>query len=470
MRARTAILACASCLVAAPAAGAATAQQTINRLNAQRTANGIPAGITEDPALTSGCALHDHYMALNHVLTHVEDPHKPGYTSAGANAGQNAVLAQGLNWDHGNPYESAPLHLDQLLAPRLVRTGSADAQGFSCTTTFPGWTRPNPVALSVYTYPGNGARIYPSETASEFPQTPGQLAGLSAGATTGPNLIVLVDAPGQQPIANPAALNGATLTGPSGPVAVRTVDGYSPDPNGGSLKLGNYISPGGFIIPVSPLSASTTYRAHVVVGFAGLETVHNWSFTTTAANPHAVFTVTGSRISFRSRSQAPLTVRFSRSGGGHVKPVRVAPGSSVRVPRLRSGRWTVCGHESASGAYAAFNRCLTITVGHVPTLSLGTPSAHNGTVTFPLHFSSVLRGRRATLTVTQLTVVSCTGSRCRTRDGHLTRTQVTLRRGSLGFPAPAAGRGLRVLLRTAAFRVGRTQWSSAQATGEYARP
>ena len=55
----------------APAAMAATARQTIAKLNVQRAANGIPAGLTEDPALSAACAKHDHYMALNSTLTHV---------------------------------------------------------------------------------------------------------------------------------------------------------------------------------------------------------------------------------------------------------------------------------------------------------------------------------------------------------------------------------------------------------------
>src|SRR5437764_4336928 len=99
-------------------------------------------------------------MALNRSLTHFETPGQPGYTSGGDYAGRNSVLAQGADWSVGDPYEAAPLHLDQLLAPRLRVLGSADVDGFSCTTTFPGWTRPDPRALTVYSYPGAGGSIY----------------------------------------------------------------------------------------------------------------------------------------------------------------------------------------------------------------------------------------------------------------------------------------------------------------------
>src|SRR3979411_2473964 len=117
----------------------------------------------------------------------------------------------------GTPDAQAPLHLEQRMAPRLNVIGSADAEGFSCTTTFPGWTRPDPGALTVYTYPGPGATIYSSEAAHELPWTPGELVGIPQTTRTGPNIIVLVDAPGQSPKANPATLTGATLTGPTGP-------------------------------------------------------------------------------------------------------------------------------------------------------------------------------------------------------------------------------------------------------------
>ena len=82
----------------------------------------------------------------------------------------------------GDPYESAPLHLDQLLAPRLAVLGSADADGFSCTTTFPGWTRAAPASLTIYTYPGPGATIYASELAARAAVDPGPSSSASPRA------------------------------------------------------------------------------------------------------------------------------------------------------------------------------------------------------------------------------------------------------------------------------------------------
>ncbi len=77
-----------------PNAYAATAGQTIALLNAQRAGNELPANIVEDPRLTRDCAAHDRYMALNHKLTHYEQPGDPGYSVGGAYAGENSVLSR----------------------------------------------------------------------------------------------------------------------------------------------------------------------------------------------------------------------------------------------------------------------------------------------------------------------------------------------------------------------------------------
>src|ERR1700710_1599501 len=99
-------------------------------VNAQRAAQGIPAGIVEDPALSAACAAHNAYGALNGAPTHGEDPSLPGYTAAGDMAGQNSVLyAFAGPWTATrDPFETAPIHLHQLLAPRLDRMGAAENQ------------------------------------------------------------------------------------------------------------------------------------------------------------------------------------------------------------------------------------------------------------------------------------------------------------------------------------------------------
>ncbi len=472
MRRRLSLAACALALASgiialgpmAPAR-AATAAITIADLNAQRSANGLPAGLTEDPTLSADCLLHDLYMAKNNLLTHAEVTGNPGYTSGGAYAGQNAVLSRGSGWIAGNPYEDAPLHLDQLLAPRLLTLGSADAGGFSCTTTFPGWTRPDPAAPTIYTYPGDGATIYPGETASEMPYTPGQLVGLAPGTRTGPYLIVLVDAPGQSPLDNPATLSQATLTGASGRVAVKTIDGTAVPPGGSVSMLAAYMSPGGFIVPVKPLLAGVTYQAQVVVGFAGLSVTHSWSFTTTGTDPASSISAHGSTLRFRSGSPRPAVVSFRRANGARAHTISLRPGAHAHV-KLHAGSWQACASQAPTPTYVPYQRCLTILVTGKPTLGFGKPTPQGKRLAVGLQFGAVLRGHTATLTLTPLT---CSHHGCRTTTGQPTTQKLVLRRRTVSVPLPPPGHGLRLRLSTAAFQLGDAPWAAAHAATTFRR-
>lgn len=449
-----------------PAPGTDTAQQTLEVLNAQRAANGIPAGITEDQTWSNDCLMHDEYMSMNgNVLTHTEVMGNPGYSAGGAFAGANSVLADGTSWADGNPYEHAPLHLDQLLAPRLDVLGSADADGFTCTTTFPGWTGPAPAALTVYTYPGPGATIYASEVAREQPFTPGTLVGLSPGVKTGPNLLLFVDAPGQSPTDNPATLSQATLSGPSGTVSVVTVDGNTAVPRNDaagcqSEMLSCFIAPGGFIIPVKPLTPGATYEAHVVVTFAGVQTSHSWSFTTVAIAPDSELTLSGRVLHFRSDSPAPIHVTFTRATGAHGRPTTIAPGRRRRID-LDPGSWRACGVQRASGRFASFQQCLSILVTGTPKIHFGPPRVHGTTVKFRVSFSSVLAGRIATLTITPLTL-DCARGACTTTAGAPT-TRTLLLRHSITIPLPTKDHGVSLKLQTAAFQLRDAPWVAAEA-------
>lgn len=362
---RAAVLAAVLAACVPAVAGGAAADRSalaVADLNAQRAANGIPAGLTENTRLSHDCAAHDAYMADHHELTHTERRGHRGYSAGGAYAGRNAVLTQGSGWKNGDPYDDAPLHLDQLLAPALLSVGSADAHGYSCTTTFPGWTRPAPAALTVETYPGQGTTASTSERAAELPFTPGQLVGLRAGRVTGPYLIVFASAPGQTPFDNPAQLSDATLTGPGGPVALRTVDGATALPHGYPAHLAAYTAPGGFLIPVAPLRPASTYDASVTVGFGGLHTTYAWSFATAPLDPDSHLTQSGGRLAFRSRSKASVVVTFtSIADSGSAPPERIAPGRSVAL-RLAAGGWRACGTQPPLGIYAGYQRCLDVTV------------------------------------------------------------------------------------------------------------
>jgi hypothetical protein len=452
------VFAGAAVLAGAPAtAGAATAQQVIAALNAQRAANGIPAGITENTTWSDDCSSHDNYMAMNDMLTHTETVGNPGYSTGGTFAGQNAVLLQGTDWNNGNPYESAPLHLDQLLAPRLDVLGSADAEGYSCTTTFPGWTRPAPASPTIYTYPGNGASIYPEETVNETPFSPGTLVGLDSGTRTGPILIVLVDPTASSVACLSVSLSGATLTGPSGLVPVATVDGATSIPGGGTLAC--YISPGGFIIPSKPLKSGATYHAHVLATSQGVSTGHDWTFTAGGMDPHSALTLNRRSLRFSSSSPAKIRVKFTRTTGAHAHSVRIRPGKRLQL-KLPPGSWQACGHQPPAHGYTSYDECVSILVTGVPTLHFGQPRRAGPDVRFPLRFTKVLSGRDATLTVIG---ESCSAGRCKATAGATSTRTITLQGRALTVPLPAGSNGLRLKIATAAFQLGDAPWLAAHA-------
>ncbi|MGZ6639209.1 MAG: PASTA domain-containing protein [Solirubrobacteraceae bacterium] len=257
-------------------AGASTSAGMVAAVNAQRAANRIPAGIGQSASLTQGCAGLDNYEHLNgDNFAHSEDPSKPGYTSLGNMIARSWPV---LGIDGGGSvsgfdglFEFGPSHLFSLLDPRLSVMGADDSvfqEGSIlveeiCATTKIGYLRPAPAGTTVYTYPGDGAAVYPVEEASELPSTPGQTVGLPANAVTGPYLLVFAEGP-----FDPSAVSlvGAALTGPQGAVSVDFVT---------HKRAG-----GGFVIPTSPLQDNSTYHARVTLTVNRTTVVHSWSFTT----------------------------------------------------------------------------------------------------------------------------------------------------------------------------------------------
>ena len=193
------------------------AEQAVAALNAQREAHGIPAGITHNPEWSSWCALHNNYQRQNGgELTHSEDPAKPGYTDEGNAAAGASVLSMGTSWESGNPWETAPIHLHQLLAPRLDRMGVDDSNGFTCATTLFSRDRAPAPTDTVFVYPGPGTRHRATETAFEGPYTPGERVGIPQGTATGPYIYVSLDGPDLNTFAK-AHLESASVTGPGRP-------------------------------------------------------------------------------------------------------------------------------------------------------------------------------------------------------------------------------------------------------------
>lgn len=255
-----ALLATALGTLALPtSAGAASAQHIISILNAQRTANAIPAGITENPAWTAACQAHDAYEHANNVFGHEEIEGKPGYTAQGNLIARTSVLAQGISWGAVNPYNNVPYHLFDLLNPRISVTGGADFAGFGCVEIELGTLRPAPSQPVAYSYPGNHRTGVPaSQKARELPTSPAQTVGLGTKAT-GPNLFVYFDGPWSN--GSRAQIDSASLTSAHGAIGLRWLDN----------NTSNLLAPtGAILIPVKPLRPRTVYRVHVAATVLGV--------------------------------------------------------------------------------------------------------------------------------------------------------------------------------------------------------
>jgi hypothetical protein len=247
-------------------------------LNSERASDGLPAGILLNPRWSVECAAHDMYLRANGLLQHTENPAQRDASPGGAWAGESAILSEGTPWTkRRNPWENAPIHLDQLFSPSLSVVGIDDNNGYVSTTTWPGMLRSPPTTDTIYTYPGNKAKGIPaSELAAESPFVPQQFVGIRPGRATGRELFVYLNRAhdvGQSPVTIVAAM----LKGSNGGLQLRWVSTTT-------KSIGPYLA-GAIIIPVKPLTADTKYTATVKVK-DGKETLsHSWSFTTAGRAP-----------------------------------------------------------------------------------------------------------------------------------------------------------------------------------------
>jgi hypothetical protein len=262
-------------LPAAPVPVGTTAHQArldLRRLDAERVADGLPAGLTLAPRWSAECAAHDDYERDNDVLTSTENPDSPGASIGGAWAGLNSDLAQGRWTRTISPWQNAPIHLLALLAPSLSVVGIDDSDGYQCVTTYPGLVREPASTDRVSTYPADGATgVAPAEQARESPFVPGQFVGIPSGRTAGRELLVYLNLAHQTGQA-PVHVLSAKLTARGRPVALRWVDSQTP-------TVGPYL-PGAILIPVRPLRPRTRYSASVTVQDRSATLTRRWSFTT----------------------------------------------------------------------------------------------------------------------------------------------------------------------------------------------
>ncbi len=284
------LAATAGLLSAAPALAALTGPQQVAFLNAQRAPHGLPADITENPAMSDGCKKHMDWLATNNIfLQHPETEGTPGYTKEGDLAGRSSVLVKpgdAFSSTGVNAFETAPIHLMQMLSPFIVQSG-ADR---GCLNTL-GEPRRTFPAAATFSYPGEGATVPTTAPSYEDPFVPAAAVGLNAAGDvtrstgTGPHLYFFYS--GTNTFApewfSRGGITAATLTGPAGPIEIRTVDNNSGTITGKEAfgALGQYLAPGGIVIPVQPLPDNSTFTASVTFQpKEGAAVTRTWSFKT----------------------------------------------------------------------------------------------------------------------------------------------------------------------------------------------
>ena len=323
-------------LIPRPAASDTVGSKLVGFINAMRSASGIPADIKENPVWSAGCEAHNHYGATNNILTHSESATAPAFTDEGARAGMTSVLYRNLRWTAAsNPFEHSPIHLHQLLAPRLDVVGAWESEGFGCVTTLSSRKRAAPARNVTYTYPRDGATGWrASEVASERPLTPGELLGIAPGTETGPYLYVLFDGP-DVGINDSANVTSASLTGPGGPVSLAVADNTT-------AGLEGYLPVGAQLIPRDPLRPGATYTAAVTAAVAGKRFSHRWSFTTESP---------GADRPAAPAAKPAIAVRSASSGSSRYVPA-VRVGKQVEVPVLCPRACLVKGIARLTNFYA----------------------------------------------------------------------------------------------------------------------
>lgn len=196
-----------------------------------------------------------------------------------------------MNWADGDPWDSAPIHLSQVMSPSLASVGAyqyTDAHGitWNCLTTWPGYVTGLVLQTKVprmFSFPGNGARgVSPEMQASESPTVPNGWVGLSTsegglvGGTTGPFIYLYWVGPTQHEActANPrwhVCIHYGDVFAPSPVAAVlRKPDGAPADTRLVTQQViakagydGYIPADSGMLVPVYPLKPHQAYTVQV---------------------------------------------------------------------------------------------------------------------------------------------------------------------------------------------------------------
>jgi uncharacterized protein YkwD len=262
------------------AAGSAQAS-AFQQVNSARTRCGWSA-LSQAAELDRSATAHANYMAANNSYAHEEVPGKPGFTGAQvwdreSAAGYNwslsgEVLAQvASNRTGGDAIRellAVPYHAVLLLgAFRDIGLGWSTVAGFQTLTADLGRRQGQaaPAPAGVATYPCNGITdavpVAGNEVPSPFPSSPSTEWG-QAITVIGPTDL---------------ALNGASVTGPTGSVQILAIygTGQAVDPN----NTGDF-QRGAFTIIPAPLAANTSYSVTIDYTTGGAAGRRDFAFST----------------------------------------------------------------------------------------------------------------------------------------------------------------------------------------------
>jgi hypothetical protein len=243
-----------------------TAPEAIATLNQQRTANGIPGDLVEDPLLSTGCLdWATIYRPAEGQYPHEELPGQPGYTMAGDEAARSSDLAgaPGTTANGGaefwgalfNPWFGASLHEQVLMDPAATTVWFGASQSAACMGT----SGERPFATEAfYSFPGPGATGVPvGARPDELPFSPQQAVGLK-DEDVGPAIILWAESSPN------AKLQSATLSTAGGakvPVSLVTPETPAPPspPDWPASSTFGAFSDASFVVPRVKFKANTSY-------------------------------------------------------------------------------------------------------------------------------------------------------------------------------------------------------------------
>jgi uncharacterized protein YkwD len=236
--------------------------------------------------LDTSASAHANYLQLNGVVGHTETVGQPGFTGVDVAARVAAAgYTAGFSSEELGPFPpsggdaggavrfllAAPYHADSLLGSyRDVGFGTTTVTGVSMLVANVGvrtdQQRQQPTTIATYPCDGttNAVALSAGESPSPFPNAQNQLWGQP----------ITVHGP------TDLRVTSATITGPSGSVAIQAIygEGQSADPNYGATY---WINGRATIIPAQ-LTPNTRYTVTIRYTSLGIAGAQTFSFTTGA--------------------------------------------------------------------------------------------------------------------------------------------------------------------------------------------